>query len=456
MYNLFYFMVLQVLLVIALVLMNGFFVAAEFAIVKVRYSQIQLRAEKGSKLAKKAEQIINHLDTYLSATQLGITLASLGLGWIGEPVVAKIIALVVSGLHIQMPEETIHSISLPLGFLLITTLHIVFGELAPKSIAIRKSEPTALVISYPMYLFFVVFRPFIWLMNSLSNLVLQIIGIQPAGKRDIHSAEELRLLVKQSKEGGEIQAENYEIIKNAFDFTDHTAKQIMIPRHQVFAFDIELSKKEMIEKMLESGYSRIPVYQNSLDNINGIVYSKDVFREQNKNPDFNIKDLIHPVLYVYETKRISEILAQFQKQHLHMAVIIDEYGGTQGIITLEDILEELVGEIQDEDDEEKEIVEKKEDNTYIVQAAQPLIDINDYLPHPLSINENYTTLSGLLLFHFNRIPKLNEKIVIENYEITISKIQRRSIQTAILKEVVNEGPEIDTHPDNKASYSLFR
>jgi len=325
---------LEILSIIILVSLNGFFVAAEFAIVKVRYSQIQLRAEKGSKLAKKAEHIINHLDTYLSATQLGITLASLGLGWIGEPVVAKIITLVLSGLSFEISEESLHAISLPVGFLMITILHIVFGELAPKSIAIRKAEPTALAISYPLYLFFVIFRPFIWLMNALSNLVLRIIGIKPIGEHEIHTTEELRLLVKQSKEGGAIQAENYEIIKNAFDFTDHTAKQIMIPRHQIFAFDIESAPKEIIEKILENGYSRIPIYQGSLDNIMGIVYAKDVFKEQYKNPDFNIKDLIHPAFYVYETKRISEILTQFQKQHLHIAVIIDEYGGTQGILTL--------------------------------------------------------------------------------------------------------------------------
>jgi CBS domain containing-hemolysin-like protein len=209
----------------------------------------------------------------------------------------------------------------------------------------------------------------------------------------------------------------------------------MIPRHQVFAFDIELSQEEMIQMILESGYSRIPVYQTSLDNIMGIIYAKDVFREQNKNPNFKIKDLLHPVLYVYETKRISEIMAQLQKQHIQMAVIIDEYGGTQGIITLEDILEELVGEIQDEDDEDRIIVEKKENNTYLVQATQPLIDINDFLPHPLTMNDNYTTLSGLLLYHFNRIPKVGEKIDIENYEITITRIQRRSIQSALLKEI---------------------
>ena len=375
------------------------------------------------------------MDTYLSATQLGITLASLGLGWIGEPVVAKIISLFLTNLNFEISEESLHAVSLPVGFLIITILHIVFGELAPKSIAIRKSEPTALAISYPLYLFFVIFRPFIWLMNSLSNLLLRMIGIKPIGKHEIHSTEELQLLVKQSNEGGAIQDENYEIIKNAFDFTDHTAKQIMIPRHQIFAFDIESSAIEIIENILENGYSRIPIYQGSLDNIMGIVYAKDVFKEQYKNPDFNIKDLIHPAFYVYETKRISEILTQFQKQHLHIAVIIDEYGGTQGILTLEDILEELVGEIQDEDDDEKPIVEKKEDNTYVVFAAQSLSDINEHLPHPFEISEEYTSLSGLLLYHFSRIPRLNEKIIVENYEITILKIQRRSIQSVVLKEV---------------------
>jgi len=434
-------MAIEILVIIILVLLNGFFVAAEFSIVKVRYSQIQLRAEKGSKLAKKAEHIINHLDTYLSATQLGITLASLGLGWIGEPVVAKIISLFLTNLSFEISEKTLHEISLPVGFLMITILHIVFGELAPKSIAIRKSETTALVISYPLYLFFVIFRPFIWLMNSLSNLVLRIIGIKPISEHDIHTTEELQLLVKQSNEGGAIQDENYEIIKNAFDFTDHTAKQIMVPRHQIFSLDIELSTKEIIENILDNGYSRIPIYQGSMDNITGIVYAKDVFKEQYKNPDFTIKDLIHPAFYVYETKRISEILTQFQKQHLHIAVIIDEYGGTQGIITLEDILEELVGEIQDEDDDEKLIVEKKEDDTFVVFATQSLTDINEHLPHPFEISEEYNSLSGLLMYHFSRIPKLNEKIIIENYEISILKIQHRSIQMVVLKETIKNGIE---------------
>ncbi len=428
-------MFLDIFLTLLLVLLNGFFVASEFAIVKVRSSQIHLKAEQGNRFAKKSAHIIKHLDTYLSANQLGITLASLALGWIGEPVVANMIEKMLLLFNINIEPELLHSISTPIGFLFITILHIVFGELVPKSIAIRKAEPTALAISYPIYWFYAIFRPFIWLMNSISNLFLNIIGIKPVGEHEIHSTDELRLLVEQSKDGGAIQAENYEIIKNAFDFTDHNAKQIMVPRQQIFAFDIETPVNEIIDNIFDFGYSRIPVYEHSLDNIIGIVYAKEVFKHQNKNAGFKIKDLLHSVYYVYETKRISEILTEFQKQHIHLAVVIDEFGGTQGIITMEDILEELVGEIQDEDDDERSIVEKKEDDTYVVQATQPIIDINDMLPRPLELSDNYSTISGLLLYHCNRIPKINEKLTVENYEFTITKITHRTIQTVSLRDL---------------------
>jgi CBS domain containing-hemolysin-like protein len=343
-----------------------------------------------------------------------------------------------SALNINLTPETLHHISLPAGFLLITMLHIIFGELAPKSIAIRKSESTALIISYPLYWFFSIFRPFIWLMNAISNKFLSLIGIMPVGEHEIHSADELRLLVEQSKRGGAIESENYEIIKNAFDFTDHSAKQIMIPRQQVFSLDIELSTAEMVGKIIENGFSRIPVYESSMDNIIGIAYAKDVFKAHYQNPEFKIKDLLHPVLYIFETKRISEILSEFQQKHIHMAVIIDEFGGTQGIITLEDILEELVGEIQDEDDDEKPLVEIRGDSTCYVQATHLIEDINPFLPHPLQISDNYNTLSGMLLYFLNRIPKINDKIVIEDYEITISKLQHRTIQGVILREIITE------------------
>ncbi|MCC7521443.1 MAG: HlyC/CorC family transporter [Flavobacteriaceae bacterium] len=427
-------MLLDIFVILFFVLLNGFFVASEFAIVKVRYSQIHLKAEQGNKIAKRAEHIINHLDTYLSATQLGITLASLALGWLGEPVVAEMIKSFIDYWRIQISEKSLHTLSVVIGFTLITTLHIVFGELAPKSIAIRKAEATTLAISYPLHVFFVVLKPFIWLMNHFSNFILNIIGIKPVGEHETHSVDELRLLVDQSKEGGIIQAENYEIIKNAFDFTDHSARQIMVPRHEIFALDIDLPTKDLVEKVLENGYSRIPIYEDSMDNLIGIAYAKDIFKEYFKKPNFKIKNILDPVYYVYENKLISEILTDFQKQHIHMAVVMDEFGSAQGIITLEDILEELVGEIQDEDDEEKPIVERNENGSIMVQTMHSLVDINELLPHPFELNENYTTLAGLLLYHFKRIPKVNDKIVLEGYEISITKLQRRTIHTVILKD----------------------
>lgn len=421
-------MFLDILITITLVLLNAFFVAAEFAIVKVRYSQIQIKAESGNKFAKRSQHIIKHLDTYLSATQLGITLASLGLGWIGEPIVASLITSVLSAFSVSLSPETLHTISLPTAFVLITMLHIIFGELAPKSIAIRKPESTTLIVAYPLNLFYKIFQPFIWLMNSVSNLFLKLIGIEPARDHDIHSTDELQLLVKQSKDGGALEDENYEIIKNAFDFTDHTVKQIMVPRQQIFGLDIDLPKSEMIEKILEYGYSRIPIYQDSIDNIIGVAYAKDVLKGHYRNPDFNLKDLLHQTFYVIETKRISDVLTEFQKRHLHIAIVIDEFGVTEGLITLEDILEELVGEIQDEDDDERPIVEKKDEKTFIIQSTAPLVDINDHLPHPFTTSENYTTLSGLMLYNFNRIPKMNDKITLEGYELTVIKILHRTIQ----------------------------
>lgn len=436
-------MFLDIIITISLVLLNAFFVAAEFAIVKVRYSQIQIRAEQGNKFAKTSEHIIKHLDTYLSATQLGITLASLGLGWIGEPIVANIITKIITLFNITLAPETLHAIALPTAFILITMLHIIFGELAPKSIAIRSSESTALFVAYPLNLFYKIFQPFIWLMNAISNTFLKMIGIHPAGEHDIHSTDELQLLVKQSKEGGALEDENYEIIKNAFDFTDHTVKQIMVPRQQIFGLDIDLPKNEMIEKILEYGYSRIPVYQDSIDNIIGIAYAKDVLKAHYRNPDFNLKELLHLTFFVIESKRISDILAEFQKRHLHIAIVIDEFGGTEGLITLEDILEELVGEIQDEDDDERPIVEKKDERTYIIQSTTPLVDINDHLPHPFTISDNYNTLSGLMLYNFNRIPKLNDKITIEGYELTVTKIQHRTIQVVQALYIDSNSPSKD-------------
>lgn len=266
----------KLLIALFLVLLNGFFVAAEFSIVKVRYSQIQIKAAEGNALAKKAEYIIKHLDAYLSATQLGITLASLALGWVGESALHHVFEDLFHRFGFAVADSTITTVSVVCSFLIITIMHIVFGELVPKSIAIRKSESTTFFVAYPMILFYNVFRPFIWLMNSISNAFLRLIKIHPASENEIHSTEELQLLVKQSADSGEIEEENYEIIKNAFDFTDHSAKQIMVPRQNIFSININDDKKDIVEKMLESGYSRIPVYDGSIDNVIGIFIPRNL------------------------------------------------------------------------------------------------------------------------------------------------------------------------------------
>ncbi len=427
--------VVKLLLALFLVLLNGFFVAAEFSIVKVRYSQIQLKAAEGNAMAKQAEHIIQKLDAYLSATQLGITLASLALGWVGESAMHHVVEKILYYFNIEnLSDSSITTISLVVSFLLITIMHIVFGELIPKSIAIRKSEPTAMFVAYPLRLFATIFQPFIWLMNSMSNGVLRLMNIHPAGESDIHSTEELQLLVKQSADSGEIEEENYEIIKNAFDFTDHSAKQIMVPRQNILSIDIEDDKHEILEQILDSGYSRIPVYEDSIDNIIGIFYTKEFIREYIKHKDdyesFDIRTLIREPFFVVGSKKISDLLKVFQLKKQHLAIVIDEFGGTEGIITLEDILEELVGEIQDEEDDEENIVDKVGDNVYWVQAINPLEEINELLPEelPLSEDGDYNTMSGFIMHELGDIPEENQEFRIADYDFKILKMNNKSVE----------------------------
>lgn len=429
----------KLLIALLLVLLNGFFVAAEFSIVKVRYSQIQLKAAEGNAMAKQAEHIIKNLDSYLSATQLGITLASLALGWVGESALHHVIEGVFHYFEWSVSQTTVTTVSLVLSFLIITVMHIVFGELVPKSIAIRKSEPTTMFIAAPLRFFYNVFKPFIWAMNGLSNSFLRMIGMKPASDHEIHSTEELQLLVKQSADSGEIEEENYEIIKNAFDFTDHTAKQVMVPRQNILSIDIEDTKEEIINQIMESGYSRLPVYENSIDNIIGIFYTKEIMREYIKNKDFDLRNFLREAFFVVGSKKISDLLNVFQQKKQHLAVVIDEFGGTEGIITLEDILEELVGEIQDEEDDEEKIVDQVGENTYWIQATQPLEEINEFLPQKLSEEGEYNSLAGFILHELEDIPEENQEFKIDDYQFKILKMNNKSVE---LVELIYEEPSV--------------
>lgn len=434
-------MIIDILLTTLLVFLNGFFVAAEFAIVKVRASQVELKADKGNYLAKISKKIIDKLDSYLSACQLGITMASLALGWIGESVVAKLILRSFEAAGHSLDPVTAHQVALPSAFILITVLHIVFGEQVPKIFSIRHSLATTLVISLPLRIFYFILRPFIWFLNSFSNLILKMIGIEYKVGDDIHSEEELRMILTESEEGGAIKPSENELIQNVFEFDDRVVKQILIPRTKVSAIDVMSSKQEIIQRVIEEGYSRMPVYQDSLDNIVGVIFTKDLIKVLHENNFKSINDILRPAYFVPLNKRINELLKEFQTQHIQMAIATNEFGGTAGIVTMEDIIEELVGEIQDEYDDEKPAVEKKSETEFIVNAMANVSDVNDVLPIELPESSNYDTVSGLLNYIYGRIPAVNEKRVYGGYEFTILKRFKHSVDT--VKMVVIDSGSVD-------------
>jgi CBS domain containing-hemolysin-like protein len=426
-------MILNVFITIFLVFLNGFFVAAEFSIVKVRASQMELRAQAGSRMAGMALHMINNLDAYLSATQLGITLASLGLGWIGESVVSQIIINLMEYAGVRPNPELAHQIALPVAFAVITILHIVFGELAPKSLAIQRAESTSIAVSLPMRFFYVIFSPFIWMLNGLSNAFLRSIGIRPVHGAEVHSAEELRLLFEQSMEGGAIHGSQHELLENVFQFNERMVKQIMVPRTKMVAINVDTPEEVLLDLVFGEGYSRLPVYQTSIDNIIGVLYVKDLLVLIRRKEPIVLSQLIRPAYFVPETKKINTLLKQFQRKHMHIAIVSDEFGGVSGIVTIEDIVEELVGEIQDEYDEEKPIVEKVSDTEFKVETSAAISDVNDYLPYPLPKSDDYETVGGLINLIYGAIPEVNEVAVLDPYEFKVLEKSQRNIELVLLR-----------------------
>jgi CBS domain containing-hemolysin-like protein len=435
-------MIADIFITALLVFLNGFFVAAEFALVKVRGSQIDLKATQGNAIAKISQSILNNLDGYLSACQLGITLASLALGWVGERVVTKLVVNVgaYAGFHIS--EEEHSGIGVAIAFILITILHIVLGEQVPKTAAIRNPLSTTQLITVPLRIFYILLRPFIWMLNGMSNLLLKIFGLHAADHAEIHTEEELRMLLTESEEGGAIKQSEHELIQNVFEFDDRIVRQILIPRTKIAAIDVESNRDEVITRVIEEGYSRMPVYQDSLDNIIGVVFTKDLIKVLYEKNFRGINDILRPAYFVPINKRINDLLREFQTQHIQMAIVTNEFGGTAGIVTMEDIIEELVGEIQDEYDDEKPPVEKKSETEFIINATASISDVNDLLPITLEESPNYDTVSGLLNLIYGRIPAVNEKKIYGGYEFTIIKRFKHSVEfvkmTVVNEDQVNE------------------
>ena len=424
-----------------LVFANGFFVAAEFAIVKVRASQIEIKIKTGSQVAHVAKHITSHLDGYLAATQLGITISSLALGWVGEAVMTDIVATVLGWFNVELSGTLAKNLGHVLAFSIITVLHIVFGELAPKSIAIQRPVGTTLSIALPLRFFYLVFRPMIWVLNGFANMLLRLMGFQVNIGEAHHSSEELQYLLDQGRESGALDMVEHELIKNVFDFNERIVKNIMVPRTKISAIEMNCPGKDVIERITKEGYSRIPIYDDNIDQIIGIVHTKDILPILANGKELVLRNIIRKPYFIPETKKINDLMAEFQQRRIQIAVVLDEFGGTAGMVTLEDIVEELVGEIQDEYDEETPIVEKISETEYMVDASANVHDVNEFLPKELPESSDYDTISGLVSDLFDKIPDVGEHTEFHGYNFIIMKKTQQNIEFVKLELIAVSNDE---------------
>ncbi|MEW6511596.1 MAG: hemolysin family protein [Bacteroidota bacterium] len=417
--------------VLALVLLNGFFVAAEFAIVKVRATQIEPLLRAGVKRATVAQHLITHMDAYISATQLGITATSLGLGWLGEPFVADLLAPVFHWAGVTS-AAVVETTSFAVAFALITFLHIVLGELAPKSLAIQHARRTTLFVARPLHLFFLVFKPFIWLLNSTANVFVRAIGIEPVGEGEIaHSEEELRLLLSKGKI---FSSTGKSILLNAMDLQNRTVREVMVPRTSVIFLSTEKSLAENITLALDNQFTRYPLCERDLDNVLGMIHLKDLFRlKGEQGSGSRLLEIKREMLFVPETMPLERILNAFLARRVLMAIAVDEYGGTAGLVTLENVLEELVGDIRDEFDVEQGPVQKMNENEYLVDGSMPLHEFaRMFGVEPDS--KDVVTVSGYAIHLLGRVPDKGAQIALERWTGIVEAVEGRRVKTLRLKK----------------------
>jgi CBS domain containing-hemolysin-like protein len=427
---------LKLAVVMFLVLLNGFFVASEFAIVKVRASQLDALVEEGHAKAKFARHVHAHLDAYLSATQLGITLASLALGWVGEPFLAKMLEpfFVLGGVT---SPAIIHGFSFALAFATITFLHIVLGELAPKSLAIRKSIGTTLWISRPLGFFYTLFKPAIWVLNGAANKVLKyVFRVDPVGEMELaHSEEELRVILDESEKSDEVSSLGRDILVNALDMRRRVVRDIMTPRGEVVSLDLEESFEENVAKALASRHTRFPLCRGHLDDTIGIIHIKELVPMM-RDPNPDLMRIKRDVLNVPEMMPLENLLNLFLTRHAHLAVVVDEYGGTVGMVTLENVLEELVGDIQDEFDTEKAEFREINENEFTVEGSLALYELHDMADLTLE-SSDVSTIGGYVTHLLGHLPKPGEQVQIENYMATVTKADGRRVEQLHFRKIAD-------------------
>ncbi len=422
-------------LVVGLVLSNGFFVASEFALVAVRKSRIEAQAAEGNKAAERVLGMLNNLNAYISATQLGITLSSLGLGWIGEPFVASLLdplfmwAATAFGIEAIASPVVVHTVSFIIAFSFITFLHIVFGELAPKTAALEISEKVCYFIALPLQIFYKAFYYPIRVLDWAGTRTAKAFGLQPSGEHGAsYSEDEIRQLVNASKEKGLLNEDEQRLINQVFEFSETTVKEAMIPRTEIIAIPEASSLEDIVRMFRQHGYSRLPVYRNSLDDILGFIHSKDILAFMLRPKSFRLDRVLQKPMYVVDTARLEDVLRQMQREKFHFGFVVDEHGGVEGIITLEDLLEEIVGEISDEHDEEvNEQIHSMEDGSVLIDGSTAVRDINKRLGINLPISEGYTTLAGFLMSEAGQLLADGDVVPFNGHKFTIEKTAKRRV-----------------------------
>ncbi len=417
--------VLFILLVFLLVFANGFFVASEFALVGVRRSRIEMMAARGSRSARRLLVLLDNLNTYISATQLGITMASLALGWVGEPVFAHMLEAPLKG---RVSDLTLHTISFAVAFAIITFLHIVLGELAPKTLALERAEKVALAIAWPMEAFYKIFRWPIRMLDWSGTKVVRLFGLHPSGDHaSVYTEDELRRLIDVSRQSGQLKAEEQQLIHRVFEFSDAEVGEAMVPRTQVTGLPVNAALADVRNAFASTGYSRLPVYGSSLDDIIGLLFRKDLDMGRINGDNFQLKDYVRPPTFIPATGSLGEALRRMQSARVHFVFVIDEHGGLEGILTLEDLLEEIVGEINDEFDEEVREQIRRDGKAYVLDGMLSVRDANEYLKLDIPEDGGYTTIAGFLMDRAGRILQLGDKVDHERGVFEIERVEKRRI-----------------------------
>ncbi len=411
-------------------LTNAYFVAAEFALVSARKTRLEESAREGDGKATLALRVIQSLNRYISATQLGITLASLGLGWVGEPALARLLEGFFRGLPATVAAVATHGVAVAIAFTIITTLHIVLGELVPKTVALLFPETVSRWLVIPLIGFAWVMHYPIALLHNTARALLRISGIKASQTHDrLHSPEEIRILVEQSEEGGSLGAQDARLLEGVFEFSEKTAEEVMTPRTEMIALEADLSVEAAADAVAEAGRSRYPVYSESLDEITGVVLAKDILRAVRQRPGATVKSIVREPLFVPGTREVEDVLTDMKRLKTHLAVVLDEYGGTAGLVTMEDLLEEIVGEIFDEHDAVAQVHKSTTtDGSLTLDGAMTVADFNNRFEAELD-DADYTTVGGFLFGQLGRLPREGDRVSVAPFEFQIVTMAGRRVDT---------------------------